>query len=381
MLLLGIPLIVSAETNEQAGTALLRRFECNRCHDGLSTPSAPLDKHCVHCHEEILRGTFPTNKNTLESWQSHLQSLNAVPSLLAVGRRLQRSFVASFLLRPHDIRPALPATMPRLDISVEQAQQIALTLVPSQQLAPPNGDAERGRALFGSLGCGRCHSFSGADVPMAADYPLHLSADKLNAAIALAPNLRYTRERFQPGALTPWLRSPIAQKPDTLMPSFGLGERDAQDLATYLWTTPVVPLPTSPLPPRLPLLSRRVSFDEVNAQVFRKTCWHCHSTAAYAKGDGGPGNTGGFGFRGRGFNVTTYADVASGMLDDRGERRSVFSKLPDGTPRLVAVLLARQKESTSQITPGLRGMPLGLPPLSPEQLQLVESWIAQGRPQ
>jgi hypothetical protein len=28
----------------------------------------------------------------------------------------------------------------------------------------------------------------------------------------------------------------------------------------------------------------------------------------------------------------------------------------------------------------VRGMPLGLPPLEPEQIQLVESWIAQGRP-
>ncbi len=28
--------------------------------------------------------------------------------------------------------------------------------------------------------------------------------------------------------------------------------------------------------------------------------------------------------------------------------------------------------------PAVRGMPLGLPSLSPEDLQLVESWIAQG---
>jgi hypothetical protein len=28
----------------------------------------------------------------------------------------------------------------------------------------------------------------------------------------------------------------------------------------------------------------------------------------------------------------------------------------------------------------VRGMPLGLPALTPEQVQLVESWIAQGRP-
>ena len=103
--------------------------------------------------------------------------------------------------------------------------------------------------------------------------------------------------------------------------------------------------------------------------------------ADYAIGDGGPGNTGGFGFKGRGFSVTTYADVASGVLDDQGNRRSVFAPLPNGTPRLLAVLLARHKELAGEQAPGLRGMPLGLPPLSAEQIQLVESWIAQGRPQ
>ena len=33
------------------------------------------------------------------------------------------------------------------------------------------------------------------------------------------------------------------------------------------------------------------------------------------------------------------------------------------------------------LDPSLRGMPLGLPSVTPEELQLVESWIAQGRPE
>jgi len=44
----------------------------------------------------------------------------------------------------------------------------------------------------------------------------------------------------------------------------------------------------------------------------------------------------------------------------------------------VAALLARQKEEAGE-TPNVRGMPLQLPALSSEELQLVESWIAQGR--
>lgn len=98
-------------------------------------------------------------------------------------------------------------------------------------------------------------------------------------------------------------------------------------------------------------------------------------------GDGGPGNTGGFGFADRSLNLASYSDVLSGSLDDRGQRRSIFLPLADGTPRLLAVLLARQRELAGELAPGLRGMPLGLPALSAEQVQLVESWIAQGRPQ
>ena len=79
--------------------------------------------------------------------------------------------------------------------------------------------------------------------------------------------------------------------------------------------------------------------------------------------------------------MSDYEGVAKGLLDAKGERISVFSPMKDGTPRLVAALLARQKEEAGQIDPEIRGMPLGLPALSAEQIQVVESWIAQGRPQ
>ena len=77
-------------------------------------------------------------------------------------------------------------------------------------------------------------------------------------------------------------------------------------------------------------------------------------------------------------DLRTYplGSILAGYVDERGERRSLFEPLADGTPRLVAALLARHDESG--LTP--RGMPLGLPPLSAEDIQLVESWVAQGKP-
>jgi hypothetical protein len=123
-----------------------------------------------------------------------------------------------------------------------------------------------------------------------------------------------------------------------------------------------------------------VTFDEVSAKVFRRTCWHCHGEPDYSVGDGGPGNTGGFGFKPRGVSLVDYGTVASGRIDDEGNRHSLFDPAADGSSRLVAALIARQEEESGHPRAEIRGMPLGYPSLSPEELQIVESWVAQGRP-
>ena len=164
------------------------------------------------------------------------------------------------------------------------------------------------------------------------------------------------------------------------MPTIPLSKREALDIATFIVSAPLSPVPLGVLPERLPVLERRVSFEEVNRAIFHKTCWHCHSDPDFADGDGGPGNTGGFGFRGRGLSFATYSSIAAGLVDGDGERQSLFTPNLDGIPHLVAVLRARQAEEAGSPVPGLRGMPLGLPALTPKELQLVESWIEQGRP-
>jgi hypothetical protein len=47
-------------------------------------------------------------------------------------------------------------------------------------------------------------------------------------------------------------------------------------------------------------------------------------------------------------------------------------------PRLVSVMLARHVEAQGGEVPGVLGMPLGLQPMALEEIQLVETWIAQG---
>lgn len=366
---------------------LVAKFECNRCHDVPGIASAPREKHCVACHQAIQAGTFPADADALAAWRSRITSLRWAPSLAAADR-LRRGWVRAFLRAPHDVRPGLPAQMPRLAISDAEADRLAAFLVPVDDPGPaapaapaapaPSADElARGEQLYRGLGCARCHRFTGASV----DDPAMHEAGRtqpatLDGAWALAPDLRHARDRIRPGQLAAWIAAPRGA-----MPNLGVSADDARRLAAFIAATPLAaPAAHAPVS-RPPRLARRVTWDEVESKVFRKVCWHCHAVADYALGDGGPGNTGGFGFAPRGLDLSSYAGISAGSVDDAGEPRSIFALLPDGTPRLVAHLLARHAEQAGQVVDGIRGMPLGLPALSLEQIQLVDTWIAQGRPQ
>jgi hypothetical protein len=177
-----------------------------------------------------------------------------------------------------------------------------------------------------------------------------------------------------------WIQDPNAMKPDTVMPRVTLTEAEIRDLAGFIHDVEVTPPARKPSVTRLPILTRKVTFKEVDERVFHRTCWHCHSEPDYAIGDGGPGNSGGLGFKPRGLNLSDYKGVAAGFIDEKGERTSVFTKDASGTPRLVLAMLARHDEENGAETGPVRGMPLGYDPLPLEDIQLVESWIAQGRP-
>src|SRR5690606_32779018 len=148
-------------------------------------------------------------------------------------------------------------------------------------------------------------------------------------------------------------------------PPHRVSAEDARKLRAFVWSSPLRATPVAALPAALPLLTRPVTFDEVNREVFRKVCWHCHSQPDFARGDGGPGMTGGFGFKGRKLDLSQYSALLGGYLDDRGERRSLFTPAPSGEAMLLAVLTARQLEEVGRPAT-VRGMPLGLPALSPE---------------
>ena len=368
--------------NAERGHALVKEYECNRCHDGTGYEPMAREKHCFSCHQDILDNKFDAPAAHLAKWKKNVEHLRDAPSLAGSSKRYEPTWLASFLQKPTDLRPHLASSMPRLKLTDEQARDIAAYLTKERQAAPAEdplagANLAKGRKLLEQKGCGGCHTMTG--VKPLPTQPQPETDKERRRAITLAPDLRFARERFPAQHLMDWLRDPTAIKPDTLMPKTLLTQAEARDLAAYLLKTPLQAAPKKPVPERLPILERKVTFDEVEEKVIGKTCRHCHSEPDIALGDGGPGNTGGFGFKPRKLNMGSYSTLLAGYVDDGGERTSVFSKTKGGTPRLVAALIARQQEEAGEINPEVRGMPLGLPALSPEEIQLVETWVAQGR--
>jgi cytochrome c2 len=92
------------------------------------------------------------------------------------------------------------------------------------------GDPLRGRAGIVRYGCGSCHTIAGIS-----------SAHGL-----VGPALTGIRERLyvagvlrnSPDNLTHWIRNPKEVDSKTGMPVLGLSNRDASDIAAYLYSIP-----------------------------------------------------------------------------------------------------------------------------------------------
>lgn len=373
----------------ERGRALAERFECNRCHDGAGLTPAPRRKHCVHCHQAIEDGRYPgASARVLSRWQENVTHLVDVPSLDVRGR-LRASWIERFLKEPRDLRPSLGETMPRLPIADDEARDLARWLAgPDDDAAVAFGDAARGRVLLEEKGCGSCHRMSGV-MPLPMTPPAGLTPGEIVRGMKLAPDLALTRDRFVRARLVEWIVDPRSVSRGARMPALGLSVEEARDIAAYLVSAPLDPaldLSRRVVGERLPLLERPVTYDDIAARITSRTCQHCHIDPLTAGGDGGAGATGGFGFAGRGLDVSSYRGLLSGSVDEHGARRSLFEKLPadvpyvGGMPRLLAHLVARKHEEAGRPIPGVIGMPLGLPAVSDEDIQLLESWIAQGRP-
>jgi cytochrome c1 len=91
-----------------------------------------------------------------------------------------------------------------------------------------DGNPQQGRKLIASYGCGSCHTIPGVYTARGVvGPPLYFFGRRTMIAGEL-PNT--------PENLARWLRNPRAVEPNTAMPSLGLSQQQAQDIAAYLDT-------------------------------------------------------------------------------------------------------------------------------------------------
>ena len=396
-----------------AGKDVLVKNECRRCHDIDDLPAPVRPNYCTSCHD-FLHGLAPGSRQfveigkkygegILERYQRNIVHLIKVPSLTNLGRRVRADYVATFLAQPYDQRPTLEESMIRHALGEADIRAIARYFAAVADAPDPYApdykapdlgkpDAariEKGKQLFLTRGCPACHTFGNLEtgVPRTA-----LEAGR--SANSLAPNLRYAKERTRPDVIVAWIQNAMAIAPGTLMPPSGLTSEEATLVRDFLFfgdpqlhPTPAVLVPDAPK-----LLDRPVTYEEMKSRTLGKVCVHCHMND-FEK-DTGPGNKGGFGYKGISLAMRTYEALVNGAVGPDGQRYSVLvpKKGEKYAPVVAAMLQRRVEEQRDHVpafddyerpdypkVPGaILGMPMGLPSMTDEEISILATWIAQG---
>lgn len=93
----------------------------------------------------------------------------------------------------------------------------------------PEGNPQQGRTVIQRYGCGACHSIPGIPGATARVGP---RLEGLVEKSYIAGQLTNT-----PQNLARWIQNPRAIAPGTAMPDLGVSEKEARDIAAYLYVT------------------------------------------------------------------------------------------------------------------------------------------------
>jgi cytochrome c oxidase assembly factor CtaG/cytochrome c2 len=90
------------------------------------------------------------------------------------------------------------------------------------------GDVERGKRSIENYGCGSCHVVPGIRTAVGAVGPPLTAFGRRSFIAGALPNTV--------GSLIPWIENPQSIVPGRAMPNLGVTDRDARDIAAYLYT-------------------------------------------------------------------------------------------------------------------------------------------------
>jgi cytochrome c len=91
-----------------------------------------------------------------------------------------------------------------------------------------DGNTEHGKELIQTYGCGYCHIIPGLHAAQGMVGPPLMFFSRRTMIAGELPN--------SPENLIRWIRDPKAVEPGTAMPTLGLTEYEAHDVAAYLYT-------------------------------------------------------------------------------------------------------------------------------------------------
>jgi len=95
-------------------------------------------------------------------------------------------------------------------------------------VTPVGGDPARGHAVIVKFGCGSCHTIPGIRGAHGLVGPPLYWFSRRTYIAGEVPNT--------PENLVHWVEAPKAIEPETAMPTLGLSEQQARDVAAYLYT-------------------------------------------------------------------------------------------------------------------------------------------------
>ena len=98
---------------------------------------------------------------------------------------------------------------------------------PEERTVVPLASVERGKAAIRRVGCGSCHTIPGIGWPEGKSAPALEGMDRRGLIAGQLPN--------RPDVLAAFVRNAPALVPGTSMPAMPLTEREATDVAAYLY--------------------------------------------------------------------------------------------------------------------------------------------------